>query len=83
MTLSLYYDFKDETQTHIVSLTILRDYHLMWHYTEQDGPCSFHQSRTLTETEHTALWNELIPLFTQKKIPSWIWEELDEQIRSD
>ena len=77
MTISLYYDFMGERKSQVVSLTILRDYNIMWHFMEQEGRDlnAFNQSRTLTENEYSALLQELSVLFEQRNIPLWILEE--------
>jgi len=85
MTISLYYDFNGETKSQVVSLTILRDYNIMWHYMVQDGRDmdSFNQSRTLTEDELANLLEDLLKLFVERNIPMWILEEFEENVRYD
>jgi len=85
MTISLYYDFNGETKSQVVSLTILRDYNIMWHYMEQEGRDmdSFNQSRTLTEDELANLLEDLLKLFVERNIPMWILEEFEENVRYD
>jgi len=85
MTISLYYDFNGETKSQVVSLTILRDYNIMWHYMVQDGRDmdSFNQSRTLTEDELANLLEDLLKLFVERNIPMWLLEEFEENVRYD
>jgi len=85
MTISLYYDFMGERKSQVVSLTILRNYQIMWHFMEQEGRdlSSFNQSRTLSDREYRELWQELTERFNQQNIPLWLLEELEEQMRSD
>jgi len=85
MTISLYYDSIGECKSQVVSLTILNDYSIMWHYMEQEGRDmdSFNQSRTLTENELATLLEELTILFVQRNIPLWMLEEFQEHVRYD
>jgi len=74
-----------ERKSQVVSLTILRNYQIMWHFMEQEGRdlSSFNQSRTLSDREYRELWQELTERFNQQNIPLWLLEELEEQMRSD
>ena len=80
MSVSLIYNIESESQ--VVSLTILREYTIMWHFTEQEGReiHSFDQSRHVSESEWKDLSKELSILFEQKQIPSWIMDVLEEQV---
>jgi hypothetical protein len=71
-----------ERKSQVVSLTILRDYNILWHYTEQEGRemNTISQSRHLSESEWEGLSQELSALFKEKNIPQWIMEELEEQL---
>jgi len=83
MSVSLFYNFMAERKSQVVSLTILRDYNILWHFTEQEGRemNTFDQTRDLSEEEWTNLSQELSILFEEKQIPMWIMEVLEEQIR--
>ena len=81
MSISLFYTIMGKSQ--VVSLTILREYSLLWHFTEQEGRemHTFDQTRDLSEEEWTNLSQELSILFEEKQVPMWIMEVLEEQIR--
>jgi len=85
MSVSLFYNCMAERKSQVVSLTILRDYNILWHFTEQEGRemNTFDQSRHLSESEWANLSQELSVLFEQKQIPSWIMDVLEEQVYVD
>lgn len=83
MSILLYYNFIAETKSQIVSLTVLKNYRLGWHYLDVEGNYndSFYQSNSITSSEYDELANELQIRFMEKSIPIWLLDNFLIQIQ--